>query len=210
MTNGGIIYVWDPLCGWCYTFSTVLARIRNEFAGAFDFDILSGGLAIGERVGPVSQKAVYIRKRLPDVERISGVKFGEKYLQLLDEGNSVNDSLPPSIAFKVLRSFRDNEAFNFAYLIQHAHFYEGKDLGNIRVYLEICEKYEINKHAFMERFEDPAFRKMAEDDFQLTRNWGVEKYPSLVGKKEHEMELIHKGYATFDELKKILEEKLVK
>ena len=200
MANREIIYIWDPLCGWCYSFSPVISKLANEFSGKISFEVVSGGLAIGERVGPVSQKAVYIKKRLPDVERISGMKFGEKYLQLLDKGTSISDSLPPSIAFNVFKSFQPGNMLKFAASIQLAYFSEGKDLNNIKTYLEIAEKFEVNKHGFMERYEDPFYKDLTEEIFRLTRTWGMEKYPSLVEKKENGISVIQKGYAKYEEL----------
>ena len=201
MTNREIIYIWDPLCGWCFSFSPVISRLIAEFSGNIAFEIISGGLAIGERVGPVSQKAVFIKKRLPDVERISGVKFGEKYIQLLDEGTSINDSLPPSIAFNVFKSFQPANSLKFAASIQHAHFSEGKDLNNVKTFLEIAEQFEVNKHGFMERYENPFYKDLTEEIFRMTKSWGMEKYPSLVEKQDAGIRVIQKGYATYDELK---------
>jgi len=201
VANREIIYIWDPLCGWCFSFSPVISRLEAEFSGKVDFEIVSGGLAIGDRVGPVSQKAVFIKKRLPDVERISGVKFGEKYIQLLDEGTSIGDSLPPSIAFNVFKSFRPANSLKFAASIQYAYFSEGKDLNNIKTYLGIAEQFEVNKHGFMERYEDPFYRDLTEVIFRMTKSWGMEKYPSLVEKQDSGIRVIQKGYATYEELK---------
>ncbi|HLF34130.1 MAG TPA: DsbA family protein [Cyclobacteriaceae bacterium] len=201
-----IFYVWDPLCGWCYAFKSVIFRLMDEFSPVFDFAIISGGMAIGDKVMPVSEKAVYIKRRLPDVERIGGVKFGTKYIRLLDEGTAISDSLPPSIAFKVFLSFRKDLSLDWAWLIQEALFNGGKALNNIKVYLEIAEKHDINKFAFMDRFGDPAFRKSVEDDFSLARSWGVNQFPSLVLQKGPRTEILKRGYAAYDELSRQLRE----
>jgi putative protein-disulfide isomerase len=199
-----IIYVWDPLCGWCYAFKGVISRLVDEFSPVFDIEIISGGMAVGEKVLPVSEKAVYIKKRLPDVERIGGVKFGAKYIRLLDEGTAISDSLPPSIAFKVFISFREDLSLEWTRLIQEALFDVGKDLNNIKVYLEIAEMHDVNKFAFMDRYGDPAFRKSAEDDFSMARFWGVNQFPSLVIQKGIRTEILKKGYATYDEISRQL------
>jgi putative protein-disulfide isomerase len=204
MPNQKIIYVWDPLCGWCFGFSAIIHRLRKEFEKQAGFEIISGGLATGDRVGPVSQKAAFIKKRLPDVERISGVKFGEKYIRLLDEGTTISDSLPPSIAFNVLKSFRNDLAFDIASAMQSALFTEGKNMNNIKVYLEIAERFEINKHAVMERYEDPVYRKLTEADFALTKGWGVEKYPSIILQNESGIKIIQKGYESYEVLNKLI------
>jgi putative protein-disulfide isomerase len=202
-----IIYVWDPLCGWCFAFASIIDRIREKFSLQAEFEILSGGLAIRERAGPISQKAAYLKKRMADVERIGKVRFGKNYIRVLEEGTQVSDSLPPSIGFKALCSFRQELAFDFARQIQDAHFLEGRDLNGVKSYLGICESCDINKHAFMERFSDPVYRSLTENDFQLTRSWGVEKYPALVLQKE-DVTILQKGYAGYRETENVLKKAL--
>lgn len=204
MKNPTLAYVWDPLCAWCYAFSPVIHKMMDRYSKEFNFEIITGGMATGNRVGPVSEKALYIKKKLPDLERISGIKFSEKYYRLLDEGTAINDSLPPSIAFHVLKSLRRDLAMEFAGEIQDALFQQGKDLNQIKVYLAVAENHEVNKHAFMEYYEDPGFKKMAENDFSLSRTWGVVKYPSLVLLTETDARIIHKGYADYESLEKTI------
>ena len=175
-----IIYVFDPLCGWCFGFARVMNRIRTDYKNKFDFKIKSGGLVIGARVCKIAEKAPYLKKRLPDVERISGVKFGKPFLDLLDQGEYISNSEPPSIAFNVFKSFRPDLAFELGHAIQEAHYLDGMDLNYIKTYLIIAEKFEINKFGFMERYQDPVFRQKTLNDFELTRSWGIHNYPALV------------------------------
>jgi putative protein-disulfide isomerase len=210
VANRNIIYIWDPLCSWCYGFTPVIHDLRKKFELDFNFELISGGLATGEKIKPISEKAEYIKKKLPDIERIGGVKFGEKYIHLLEAGTYITDSLPPALAFNVLRSFRADLAFEIAFQIHSAHFQEGKDLNNIKVYLEISEKFEINKHGFMERYEDPAYRKLTEGDFNITHSWGIEKYPTLIIKNENGIDVICKGYTAYLEIEKGIHDRMYK
>jgi len=176
-------------------------KLKSEFSSDLDFELKSGGLIIGKRICPISNKAKYLKKSIPDVERITGVKFGKKYMELLDEGSYISNSIPPSIAFNVLKSFRKDIDFQIGQAIQEAHYKEGKDLNSIRPYFDIAEKFEINKFGFMERFQDPNFEKKTLKEFDLVKSWGSENFPAILMQNEmHEVELVSEGYMKYDSL----------
>ena len=79
MENGkfSIIYVYDALCGWCYGFSPVIKQVFEKYQAQFDFEVISGGMILGERQGPIGEVAAYIKGAYKTVEDTTGVKFGE-------------------------------------------------------------------------------------------------------------------------------------
>lgn len=201
MNKQKIIYAFDPLCGWCFGFNAVIKKLKEEYEARFDFDVKSGGLVIGNRICKISEKAKYLKKSLPGVERITGVKFGEKFLKLLDEGEYLSDSLPPSIAFNVFKSFRPDLAFDIAHAIQKTHYVDGMDLNNIRPYFKVAEQFGVNKFGFMERFEDPIYKRFTEEDFELVKSWGATNYPAILLEHNSEVEMIAEGFVNYETLK---------
>ena len=201
MNKQKIIYAFDPLCGWCFGFHSIINTLREEFKEYFDFDIKSGGLVIGNRICKISEKAKYLKKSMPSVERISGVKFGDKFIQLLDEGNYISSSIPPSIAFNVLKSFRPDLAFDIAHAIQKTHYIDGMDLNNIRPYFKVAEQFGINKFGFMERYEDPIYERFTLEDFDLVKGWGAHHYPAILFEKDMGVEMVSEGFVNYETLK---------
>jgi putative protein-disulfide isomerase len=196
-----IIYAFDPLCSWCYGFHSTFIQLKKEFDLELDFELKSGGLIVGKRIGAISEKAKYLKKSIPDVERITGVKFGEKYLKLLDEGSYISNSIPPSIAFNVLKSFRPDLDFEIGHAIQKAYYQEGKDLNSIRPYFDIAEEFEINKFGFMERYQDPIFETQTLEEFELVKSWGADNYPAILLQDENgEVEPVSEGYVKYETL----------
>ncbi|HET8830003.1 MAG TPA: DsbA family protein, partial [Pelobium sp.] len=74
-----IIYVYDALCGWCYGFSDVMTKLYHEYKNDFDFEVISGGMILGDREGPISGTAELIKTHLPRVEETTGVVFGQGF-----------------------------------------------------------------------------------------------------------------------------------
>ena len=68
MNKPRIIYFFDTLCGWCYGFSPVIKQIADKYGDEFDFEVISGGMMMGERVQPASVMADYILNAYKTVE----------------------------------------------------------------------------------------------------------------------------------------------
>ena len=176
-------------------------KLKSEFISKLDFELKSGGLIVGKRICPISKKAKYLKKSIPDVERITGAKFGEKYIKLLDVGTYVSNSIPPSIAFNTLKSFRSDLDFEIGHAIQKAHYLDGKDLNSIRPYLDIAEEFEINKFGFMERYQDPIFETQTFEEFELVKSWGADNYPAILLQDTNgEVEPVSEGFVKYETL----------
>jgi putative protein-disulfide isomerase len=201
-----IIYAFDPLCGWCYGFNAVILKLKEEYNEQLDFEVKSGGLVIGKRICKISEKAKYLKKSLPSVERITGIEFGEKFHKLLDDGEYVSNSIPPSIAFNVFKSFRPDLAFDIAHAIQKTHYIDGMDLNNIRPYFKVAEQFGVNKFGFMERYEDPMYERFTEEDFDLVKGWGANHYPAILLERGKEVEMVSEGYISYEALKEDFED----
>ena len=123
-----IIYIYDPLCGWCYGFSPVIRKLEQEYSESIDFDILSGGMVIGDREGLIGDKADYILSVIPRLEEYTGVTMGEAYKTKLKDKSLYQSSMKPCIALEVFKSFNTKDAITFASDLQKAQYVEGDDL----------------------------------------------------------------------------------
>jgi putative protein-disulfide isomerase len=124
--KGKVIYVFDPLCGWCYGFSKVMAEFYKVNKNNYEFEIVSGGMVTGDRVEPIGKIAPYIKNALKDVENASGVKFGKKFIEeTLDKGTIVFNSVPPSIAISIVKKEKPEYAIPFAEAVQKAIYFYG-------------------------------------------------------------------------------------
>ncbi|MTI30926.1 DsbA family protein, partial [Xanthovirga aplysinae] len=117
------IYVFDPLCGWCYSFSPVVKKIHDYYQEAADFSVLSGGMRVGSNVGPIYEMAPIINPGMPRIKELTGVEFGSNFKELLQEGSYRYDSEPACIALTVFKEINEKDALAFASDMQKALFY---------------------------------------------------------------------------------------
>ena len=203
------IYVYDALCGWCYGFSPVIKKVFEVYKDQADFEVISGGMVIGEREGfPDEQTSKYILGAIPRVEEMTGVKFSDGYKQKLADRTMYQSSLKPSVALAVYKTYHHKEAVLFAAAIQAASFKEGKDLQQDQTYLDLISTTDIDANIFQKQLHNDEFAYAAQQEFKHAQDMGITGFPALILQKDDQYYLISRGYQSFDSLqptiKKIL------
>jgi len=200
-----IIYVFDPMCGWCYGFSNVIKQLSSEYQLEFDFKIISGGMVVGEKEGEIGDFADYILDAYHIVEKSSGVKFGEPYLAQLKTKKIHTSSVMPAIAIEVFKTFHPMEAIAFASDVQKAYYFYGLDLRLDDVYKDLIKPYGIDETAFLTMLHSQEFKQKAFDGFQESSRLGVNGYPAVMAIHDGKYYSLAKGFADYDQLKSIFE-----
>lgn len=197
--NMHLYYFYDALCGWCFGFSPVITQVRENFQTKLDFEIISGGLALGERAGPIGLVAPYIKAgAYKEVERRCGVSFGKAFVEgPLEEGTMILNSLPPAIALSIVKQHHPDKAFEFGSLLHEAIYVEGVHPEDIEGYAPYAERIGMDSATFIAYLSDPKFEALAKQDFELTQRMGIGGFPSLVGIKNDSAYVISRGYESF-------------
>lgn len=191
-----LIYVYDALCGWCYGFSNVMQTLFEKYQTEFDFEVISGGMVLGDREGPISQSAELIKSHYPRVQETTGVLFGPAFVAMLEEGSQYQSSEKPAIALSVFKSFEPKKAVLFAHDIQELTFVKGLDLNVDDNYLPLIENYNIPKEEFLEKLKSNEYKQNAYYDFALAKQLQVTGYPvALIQTSERNFYMIAKGYS---------------
>jgi len=193
-----LIYVYDPLCGWCYGFHPVMEKLRKRFGDRITIDVKVGGLAVGERAQPVSEGYDYIKDGLKQVEKATGIEFGRNFKLLIEEGSYFYDSVPPCKAQKIVNEIAPEHSLNFAGTLQSALFRDGKDLNDPATYEELIEPYDIDPDTFKTRFESDETKEALMAEFDWCRSHGATGFPTLLIKIEDEISIMSRGYRPFD------------
>lgn len=203
-----IIYVFDPLCGWCYGFAPVMQKIEAEFRDRAAVSVIAGGMIIGELVGPIGRMAGVIKEGNPRITEMSGVEFGEAFDRMVDEGSTVLNSLPPSRALAVCKELRPGQALEFTREIQNLFFKFGKDLGDIDVLAKAAVLVGIAENEFQELYHQDKYNRRALEDFQYSRDLGVTGFPTVLLKKHDRIKTISRGLQAFEPLKEALDKEM--
>ncbi|MDX1628411.1 MAG: DsbA family protein [Fulvivirga sp.] len=200
MSKLQLIYVYDPLCGWCYGFSPVIKEFYKKFRTKLSVEVVSGGMVLGERAGPVGKMAAYIQQAYKVVEDRTSVKFGKKFLHALKDGQMIFSSLPPSRALTAFKHIRPQDAILMAHEIQKSIYYRGEAPTDEQVYLKLAKKFELPVNKFQELLWSDQIAKATEEDFKRSAALGVSGFPTVFIGNEKELMPIARGYLPYEDL----------
>ena len=190
-----LLYCHDALCGWCYGFSPVLQSFVAEYAADFTPVAIAGGMITGPRIGPIGEVAPYIKTAYRDVERRTGVTFGEGFLRgVLEEGTTVFTSIPPARALAALKTLAPDRQLTFAHRVQTAIYHTGIDPSDEDAYAEIATDLGVDEAAFRQSYTSTDSQTVAERDFALCRQLGVTGFPTVVLAAGDRAVAIARGY----------------
>lgn len=200
-----ILYLFDPLCGWCYGFSDTIFRFSEKFNADYEFVAIPGGMITGERIAPFATMQTYISGAYQRVENMTGVKFGESYLtSLLPSKQILMDSEPPSRAIVTFRTFDSNQSIAFAKALQKAHYQEGKDYNDSSWYAPLAAEFGIDPDEFQSRFEEEKMIQHVQEEFAWVKESGVQGYPTVVLRNGSKYYMLTNGCTTIENLESSL------
>lgn len=158
----------------------------------------------------ISKTAGYIASALPQVMATTGAVFGPDYLWHINNPNNSDwyiDSEKPALALNAFLKFYSNLSIPIATDIQHALFFEGRDLCDNEAYRHLLDKYEINHQAFYKLLKSPEIKTQTYADFELVKSWGIKGFPVVLLQTEpKKLVLLSEGFVTVEELEKKVEE----
>jgi putative protein-disulfide isomerase len=195
------IYVYDPLCGWCYGFSPVMEALWAKYQDQATLEVVPGGMVRGDRVGPVGEVAPYIREAYKQVEDRTGVLFGPAYLaDLLGEGSTIMDSEPPCLAQIAFRQQLPGQELRFAAALQKAIYHDGLAPRDREGLCALAVRLGADPDLYRNALDqDDTWQEMI-NAFNRSEGLGVSGFPTLFMELDNRRYILSRGYATEEAL----------
>lgn len=202
-----LLYIQDPLCGWCYGMSPVIQRLQQHYAGRLDVSVLCGGMVKGEDVEPIADLWDDLSRSLPEVEEVTGVQFGAAFKALGEAGEYVYDSEPPSRAIAAFRQITQDPARTvaFAHAVQLALFRDGRNLNDPGIYNDLLAPFGVEVAEFRRRWAAPETARAAQQEFAAVARIGVAGFPTAVVRVGEQGYVLARGYQPYEQLRAGLE-----
>jgi len=206
-----IIYLFDPLCGWCYGFGSHMLSFAAKHTDKIKFTVISGGMVTGERIGPLAQIASYIKDSVPRLEQLTGERFGADFLKDLNgEGKTIMDSTPPSKAFVILKEHFPNDQVKLAHALQNLFYKDGRDFNKIESYRSLCEQLGMSFTDFEVKFNSVAYQLATQEEFTEASKYGVSGYPTVILRHEEQYIMLAHGFTSTETLENTFQSILIK
>ncbi|MTI20065.1 hypothetical protein E1176_03435 [Fulvivirga sp. RKSG066] len=163
------------------------------------FEVVSGGMVLGDRIGPIGEVAGYIKEAYNVVEDRTGVKFGDQFLKALDDGKMIFSSIPPSRALTTFKSFRPDDAMLMAHELQKSFYFDGRAPGDAKLYEELAKKFELPEKQFQEKLWSDEIAKQTENEFRRSGELGVTGFPTVFMGNDQELVPIARGFVPHED-----------
>jgi putative protein-disulfide isomerase len=206
-----LINVFDPLCGWCYGFGPLLIELQNVYGNQLKFDVISGGMITGNRIGPLSNMAPFISNAYKTVEEYTGIRFGETFVnKTLKEGTAVFSSLEPAKVLTVYKQFYPEKVILFSHSIQKRIYSDGIDPVQYLQYLPLFEAEGIPIKDVMTLLASKDLEQDTINEFSQAQRWKINGFPSCVIQQSDGKAVgLSSGFIPYGELEKRIQPFLV-
>jgi len=194
--NGNhFIYVGDAMCSWCHGFAPALTKLTERFP-EIPLHLVMGGLRPygSEKIADMHD---FLKHHWEEVHTRSGQPFS---YGILSDSEFIYDTEPASRATVVVRKMAPEKEFEFFKDLQLAFYRDNHRTDKIETYLNICDRYDLDKKEFQRLFKSEEMRNETRQDFQLAQEMGIKGFPSMVFKKGGQFFLISNGYQEAESL----------
>lgn len=153
----------------------------------------------------ISAMASYIENAYPNVEKLTGITFGQDYLwHIFNSADSdwYPHSLKPAIAMTIFKEYWPSQQVNFAADLQYSHHFEGRDLTDNEAYRHLLDKYMIPEDEFYDKLEGEEYLEKARYEISLVKQLKVTGFPTVfIQADETRFYMVARGFTPYETLK---------
>ncbi|HEY8571202.1 DsbA family protein [Phenylobacterium sp.] len=204
MDGPHLIYFSDPMCSWCYGFSTVIAAVRKAFGPALPIRTVMGGLRPGTEEPITPEARATITSHWKHVREATDLPFDER---VLAEG-FVYDTDPAARAVVVARREDPEIALTYLLRAQQAFYAQARDVTKGDVLADLAEEVGLDRVDFIAQWESEAARQETWRDYAISQRAGVTGFPTLVAGPNEEgvFGVVTRGYAPPEQVVAVLKD----
>jgi putative protein-disulfide isomerase len=204
-----LIYVMDPLCGWCYGFSPIMQKVYETYREKVNFKVITGGMILDEKVGPIGKVAPFLKKATALVTQHTGAEFSPLFLDtILQKGTQTLTSLQPSIAIQICKKEKPDSIFSFLTALHKDIYINGLQTAEPKDYARLAKAMGFAPQTFINFVSKQEYIDAARQDFQEAEALGVDSFPALLLKIDKGIRVISRGFAHWDQVSYTLNQEL--
>lgn len=196
-----LTYYFDPLCGWCYGFSSVMKAFEEKYGAECDIEIVPGGMLAGERAVPMKELSDFLAQAYPSVEQLAGVKFGKPFTEgTLKDSTVLFTSDPASLAIAAFTDFVPGARLQYAALIHRAIYERGVHPTDTGAFASLVGVFAVDSAAFRAKMREPHVKERMQLAYRNALNAGLNGFPTVVLEHKGRRQFITEGYTPFSTL----------
>lgn len=202
MSESIVWYFADPMCSWCWGFSPVVQRLKENYGTALKFALVLGGLRPYTREPIDERLREEILHHWQEVHKMTGQEFS--FDGALPHG-FVYDTEPASRAVVAVGELSPAVTFDYFKAVQQAFYVQQKDVTQEAVLLGLAKTFAVDEQRFAQVFQADHIKQKTQAHFHKSRQFGVRGFPSMVLQTQQQYYLLNNGYRPYEQLQQELD-----
>lgn len=204
MTN--LIYLFDPLCGWCYGASACLTQLQQQ---NISLRLMPTGLFSHSGRMMDKQFADYAWQNDQRIYQITKQPFSQKYRQhVLNDEQQAFDSWQATLALTSVSMTNPEDEFSTLKAIQQARYVDGKNITNPQQLQQILSSLGLTQSVELWQNNPDTISQQAQQRIalaqRLLQQYNLSGVPQLILEKNNQQQLLP-NQLLFGDVEKLLE-----
>ena len=177
MSEPRLIYIYDPMCSWCYAFNSSLQELQKDLPSTIRFSYLLGGLAPDSTEPMSADLQNTIQQAWQRIEKtVTHVQFNYDFWKL---NTPIRSTYPACRAILAAKKQGVEYATKLLHAIQTAYYQKAKNPSLQETLLSCAAEIGLNTDSFIRDLNSSAINNELRKEIEFARNLGVASYPSL-------------------------------
>ncbi len=171
-----LLYVMDPMCGWCYGFQPELEQFLEKYPAA-QVDWIMGGLAPDSNQPMDESLQQTISSYWHQIEEKSQVTFNHDFWKL---NTPYRSTYPACRAVIAAERLKPNSAQQMAKAIQSAYYLEAKNPSLEETLIGCASSLGLDEKEFIQVFKSEETEQRFQQHLSITHQLQIQGFPALL------------------------------
>jgi len=170
-----LIYVYDPMCSWCWGYRETWLKLQAALGGKLAIEYKVGGLAPDSDEPMPKDMQQFLQQTWKRIEQQLGTPFNHEFWHTAQPRRS---TYPACRAVLVAR--QHNKEQEMLYAIQKAYYLDAQNPSDNSTLASLAEQIGLEKNAFIHEIESEKINSLLMAEINQARSLPIQGFPSLV------------------------------
>ena len=187
-----LIYVHDPMCSWCWGFTSVYQQLVDQLPEDIEIRRRVGGLAPDSDLPmPESMQQMLQQTWMRIEQTIPGTRFNHDFWSQCAPRRS---TYPACRAVIAARGQGESYDFLMTSQIQQAYYLQARNPSDNSTLIELSDEIGLDSTQFANDLEDPKIDELLVNEINQSRAIGIDSFPSLMLEQDGQYTRILSNY----------------
>ena len=190
-----LIYVYDPMCSWCWGFKECWQKIYAELASELDIVYKVGGLAADSDQPMPENMQRFLQQTWQRIAAQTGARFNFDFWKNCQPRRS---TYPACRAVIAARQFDKEQAM--LQRIQQGYYLQAQNPSDLSTLVSFAQQLNLDSDVFLARMQSAELEQQLQQELAYVQQLPIQGFPSLVLRHQQQYHAIAVNYTDADDV----------